>query len=262
MRLVGSTILGKIGWIRHGMLAPGWSDGCPNPDDNLSFTTDSAPEVRKARGQAAELLGTTPDHFTHVYQIHGSTVIHVTSADRGKGSSPTIPHIGQGDALITRDPWVPIAVLVADCLPVLLVDTRHRAVGLAHAGWRGVLARVPVLTLDAMRYHFGTNPRDVSAWIAPGIGRCCFEVGPSVIDQFSSNFPKWGDCWSVSPMRIDLKQLVGRMLESAGVPGEHIDISSDCTVCHPGYFSYRRDGSRTGHNMAVLMIVDDSMLTC
>jgi hypothetical protein len=182
--------------------------------------------------------------------------MYVTVADRGKGSSPAIPQVGRGDALITADPWLSIAVLVADCLPVFLADRRHRAVGLTHAGWRGTLARVTVETLRAMHERFATDPADVAAWIAPGIGPCCFEVGEEVIDQFASQFPAWSDCWSISPARIDLKEVNVRMLQSQGLRRESIEVSGDCTRCGAGYFSYRRQGPLTGHNMAALMIVE------
>ena len=256
MRLVASKILTEIAWVRHGMLAPAWCNGGPDSADNLSFASGPESQVRQARARAAELLGTDPGHFTHVYQVHGSTVFDVTIADRGKGGSPSIPQVGQGDALITADPWLPMAILVADCLPVFLADRRHQAVGLAHAGWKGTLARVTVETLNAMHERFGTDAADVSAWIAPGIGRCCFEVGPEIIDRFACQFPAWDDCWSISSARIDLKEMNSRILQSEGVYPENIEVSGDCTMCEPGYFSYRREGSQTGHNMASLMIVE------
>jgi len=256
VRLVTSRILDEISWLRHGVLVPAWCDGGPDFDDNLSFVSGPESQVRHARVRAAELLGTRPDHFTHVYQIHGLTVIPVTIPDRGKGSSRGIPQVGPGDALITADPWLPIALLVADCPAVFLVDRRQRAVGLAHAGWRGTLAGVGIEALNAMHQRFGTEASDVAAWIAPGIGPCCFEVGQEVIELFASRLPDWSECWSVSPPRIDLKEINSRMLQSHGIPQEKIEVSEDCTVCCAGYFSYRREGARTGHNMAALMIVE------
>ncbi|MFH1744253.1 MAG: peptidoglycan editing factor PgeF [bacterium] len=256
MRLVSSENLAAISWLRHGLVGPSWVDGEPDSADNLSFTSGPESLVRAARARAGELLGVDPGYFTHVYQVHGSTVLHVTIADRGKGSSPNIPQIGQGDAMITADPWLPIAILVADCIPVFLVDRSRRAIGLAHAGWRGTAASIGAETVRAMHRQFGTEPQDILAWIGPGISRCCFEVGPEVIEQFESAFPNWNDCWSVSPRRIDLKEINRRILQSAGILRENIDMSEDCTMCDPGYFSYRRMGPSAGHNMCAIMIVE------
>lgn len=256
MRLVQSKLLNTISWIRHGIVAPGWKNGLPDPADNLSFTCGSQSNIAKAREQAAALLGTLAEHFTHVYQIHSATVLPVTLEDRGKGSSPRIPQVARGDALITKDTGMPIAILVADCISLFLVDPTCRVVGLAHAGWRGTVAGIGGETVRAMQREYGTRPDDLLAWIGPGISRCCFEVGTEVIDQFASAFSGWEDCWSIEPRRVDLKEINQRILLSEGLKRENIEVSDECTVCGPGYFSYRRDRPLTGHNMGALMIAE------
>ena len=92
--------------------------------------------------------------------------------------------LGEGDALLEDRPGAVIAVKTADCLPVLLVDERHRAVAAVHAGWRGTVARIAVGAVEAMRRRFGSEARDLHAAIGPGIGKCCYEVGPEVAAQF------------------------------------------------------------------------------
>ncbi len=256
MRLVVSRLLADLPWLRHGVVAPSWCNGKPRATDNLSFDNGPEWQVRRARAEAAQLLGTVPEHFTHVQQVHGSTVWRVTLAERGKGSSPLISQVGRGDALIACDPSLPIAVLVADCIPLFLVDRGRRAVGLAHVGWRGLLAGVIDATLGAMRDHFHTRPWEISAWVGPGIGGCCFEVGRDVIEGFQREFPGWDDCWSVDSHRVDLKRVSARILLKAGIEPECIDVSAECTVCQPGYFSYRRDRPLPGHNMAAMMVVE------
>ena len=102
----------------------------------------------------------------------------------------------QGDALFTRDPGILLAVQTADCIPILLADTKRRAIAAIHAGWRGTLSRIAAKTLGRMQMEFGTRPEDVVAALGPGIGRCCYEVGSEVARDFDAQFPnarEWFD---------------------------------------------------------------------
>jgi len=187
----------------------------------------------------------------------------------------------QGDALATRTPGMLLGVQTADCVPVLLVDTRRRAVAAIHAGWRGTLARIAAKTVGRMRMEFGTKPRDVIAALGPAIGRCCYEVGPEVAQAFAMQFPKaaeWFDGpfaqlasgeeplnlpWMTMmppghtppPLRVklDLHAANRWQLLDAGVPESQIAVSDLCTACRTDQlFSYRREGAKTGRLMAVI----------
>ena len=92
--------------------------------------------------------------------------------------------LGEGDALLEDQPGSAIAIKTADCIPILLVDQRHRAVAAVHAGWRGTVARIAARAVEAMRQRFGAEPRDLHAAIGPGIGKCCYEVGAEVAAEF------------------------------------------------------------------------------
>ena len=94
----------------------------------------------------------------------------------------------KGDASITNRPGLLLAIQTADCVPILLVDPKKRAIAAIHAGWRGTLARIAAKTIGKMQMHFGTNPRDLLAAIGPSIGPCCYEVGTEVATQFLSQF--------------------------------------------------------------------------
>jgi len=130
-----------------------------------------------------------------------------------------------------------IAIKTADCIPILLVDERRRAVAAVHAGWRGTVAGIAAGAVEAMRRRFGTDPRDVHAAIGPGIGKCCFEVGPEVAAEFGER----------GRAHIDLAAANrGRLLE-AGVTPERIYTSNLCTKCRAEEFhSFRRDGAAAG----------------
>src|SRR5271155_5133574 len=115
-----------------------------------------------------------PENGSSVKQIHSNLVL---LADQ-----PGV--LGEGDALITNRPGLAVSIRTADCYPILLADTRNRAVAAIHAGWRGTAARIVVETLRKMRVEFGTAPAHVMAAIGPGIGACCYEVGEEVSRQF------------------------------------------------------------------------------
>jgi YfiH family protein len=145
--------------------------------------------------------------------------------------------LGEGDALLENTPGAVIAVKTADCIPILLADERRRAVAAVHAGWRGTAANIAVGAIQAMRERFGTEPEDLHAAIGPGIGRCCYEVGPEVSAQFGEQ----------GRVRLDLPAINRAQLIEAGVTAERIYASNLCTMCHVEEFeSFRRDGAAAG----------------
>jgi len=145
--------------------------------------------------------------------------------------------LGRGDALLENTPGSVVAVKTADCLPILLVDDRRRAVAAVHAGWRGTVARVAQRAVEAMCAQFGSLPGDLHAAIGPGIGHCCYEVGPEVAAEFGQQG------WA----HVDLAEANRRQLMHAGVTPERIYASNLCTMCRAEEFhSFRRDKEAAG----------------
>jgi len=145
--------------------------------------------------------------------------------------------LGRGDALLENMPGAVVAVKTADCIPILLADERHHAVAAVHAGWRGTVARIARHALEAMRARFGTEPADVHAAIGPGIGMCCYEVGPEVAEQFGERGRAY----------IDLAAANREQLEGAGVAIGRIYVAKLCTMCGAADFhSFRRDKDAAG----------------
>lgn len=145
--------------------------------------------------------------------------------------------LGEGDALLEDTPGAVIAVKTADCIPILLVDERHRAVAAVHAGWRGTAAGIADQALKRMAARFGTAPADVHAAIGPGIGACCYEVGPEVSAQFGIE----------GRAHLDLPGINRRRLEEIGIPASRIYVSNLCTMCRGDEFhSFRRDKEAAG----------------
>jgi YfiH family protein len=184
-----------------------------------------------------------------------------------------------GDGLITSRPGILLAVQTADCLPLILVDTKNHAVGVFHAGWRGTLKRIAEKGVGEMRRCFGSEPRHMKAAIGPGIHSCCYEVGPEVREKFESQFAYAADLFrevkESDPVRekypllflsarppghtsmpgkifLDLVEANRRQLIDAGVAAKNIDASPLCTACRPDLlFSYRAEKGVTGRMMGV-----------
>jgi YfiH family protein len=173
-------------------------------------------------------------------QIHSDRVLLVESA----GAQ------GEGDALISNRPGVGLAIRTADCLPVLIADPRTRAVAAVHAGWRGVASEIVSKTVHALCQGFDSKPEDLVVAIGPGIGGCCFEVGPEVAVKFAPFFPELD---LSGRAKIDLVETTCRQLRRNGVGLGQISTSGLCSRCNPELFeSYRRDRDASGRMVAMI----------
>ena len=186
----------------------------------------------------------------------------------------------RGDSLLAAKPGELVGVKTADCLPVLVADTRRRVVAAVHAGWRGMAKRVVEKTAGEMRRRFGCAPRDLEAAIGPGIRACCFEVGPEVFEEFACQFPDAGEFCRPDPPnpalimlprqimtgghalmrnlesdrgRVDLAEAARRQLAAAGLAPGSIYDSGLCTACDlERFWSYRREKEGAGRMVAVI----------
>jgi YfiH family protein len=171
----------------------------------------------------------------------------VTAADGGR-------LVGQGDAMITADAGVYLSMRFADCAPILLHDPVRRAVGLAHAGWRGTVKNVAGAVVGAMVDSLGCSPRNITAVIGPAIGPCCYQVGEDVIQAVEAIFPqrtafdKDSQLFSRRNGRrayFDMWEANRRQLKTAGVG--RLVVSGLCTACHTDhFFSHRAERGKTG----------------
>ncbi len=153
--------------------------------------------------------------------------------------------LGKGDALIADRPGAWLAVRTADCLPILLVDPVRRAVAAIHAGWRGTVAGVAQATVRGMQERFGTRTEDLMAAIGPGIGACCYEVGPEVAVHFGLS----------GGAKVDLAKANLGQLVTCGIPESLIFCASLCTACDPAQFhSHRRDRAMAGRMLSAIGI--------
>ncbi|HSS63588.1 MAG TPA: peptidoglycan editing factor PgeF [Gammaproteobacteria bacterium] len=201
---------------------------------NLSYSSGDDPDCvsrNQARVMSAFSIPEPPRWLT---QVHGSRVVDADQAF----------HCPQADASTSDRPSQVLAVMTADCIPVLICDRLGRRVAAAHAGWRGLAAGV----LEGAVAALESEPSQLLAWLGPGIGPEAFEVGPEVRDAFLVKDPESARSFrqgQADRLMADLYQLARRQLERAGVGavfgGEY------CTFGDPErFFSYRRQGKRSG----------------
>lgn len=249
MECIQSEILRKIPILKHGFFCPGETGG---RQDNLSYKNGTPEQVRDARQRACGLVHLQVEDLTHVYQDHGTVIWSVRQEHKGSGAMNGENPVGIGDAMITGKTGVPLAIQIADCLPVFFSTTNAEVIGIAHAGWRGTLDNISGAMVRRMAQESGVQARDLYIWIGPGISKKHFEVGPEVLAPFVE---KWGHVNGIVDAqirRIDLKALNAHQLMQAGVPADRIEVSPHCTYGDRRFFSYRRDGAGVGHNMAVI----------
>src|SRR5215831_820673 len=147
---------------------------------NLSFAVgDETANVRENRRRAAAALGAGPADFVFAAQVHGSRAEVVSAADRGRGTLAAGDAVGPADALVTATPGTVLAILVADCVPIVLYDPAAHVLACVHAGWRGTVARTAQAALAAM-CSLGTRPEDVIAGIGPSVAAASYQVGEEV----------------------------------------------------------------------------------
>ncbi len=229
----------------------------PGLDFNLSFSNprdfDEAAANRKTLCRA---LGLDIERLTVCRQVHGARVAVITEKNAGRGGLSPESAIEQCDAMVTERPGVPMLILCADCPVVLLWDPQKRAAGLAHCGWRGILAGIVANTVAAMTENFGTNPATLIACCGPSIGPCCCEVGRDVAERFRDAFPGFRCVVEKSGTAyLDLRAAVTAALKISGVPAQNAFVCDTCTKCKSDeFFSYRAEGERAGRFAFVAVV--------
>ncbi len=243
--LFQSTLLLNTG-CTHGFTGRAGGVSAPPYDSlNLGFSRPEPREnVMENYKRLAEAAGVGLESMALASYAHGSAVHIATKSDAGAGIiAPALP---EADGLAANG-GVTLVTLHADCLCVLFYDPHSGAYGACHAGWRGVAGRVAVNTLGAME-SIGARAADTLAWISPGICQKCYEVDEPVISAFERALPGAGalEYSSNGKARLDLSRAMAFQLLEAGLLSDNLELSGLCTSCDPAFFSYRRDGGKTG----------------
>jgi YfiH family protein len=246
------------------------------------FTTRSWP-LGAANGGApmsgwrevANSVGVDEAALVRVRQVHGARV-DVWRAGTPRASPERAEREAEADIIVSDDPMRALAVRVADCVPLLVADQRTGAVAAAHAGWRGLAAGVPRVTVEALTREFGSRPDDLVAAIGPAISACCYEIGVDVRHRFEAagyrevDLDRW---FLLAPALLPSNPPMANLpstprpdhwyfdawaatrdtLHAAGVPLGCVYAAELCTASHPATFcSYRRDGKDAGRLAAVI----------
>jgi YfiH family protein len=225
----------------HGFLAAftertGGSSGAPFASLNLGRETGDDPATVEENTEQLRLaLGVGTPVSAH--QVHGSHIATVGSAGAEPGG------VGDADGLTTTARSVPLAVMVADCVPLALASERDGRLAAIHVGWRGLASGIVQRALGAF-----AKTEDIAAAIGPSIGPCHYQVGPEVVEAVSAGTGGLG-LTRDEPLRLDLGGTVEALLDQQGV--REIDRAAECTACEPArFFSHRRD-RRTGRQALV-----------
>lgn len=244
----------NVATTRHTGVSP-----APYASLNLGASTgDNAENVAANRERLSPLTSHGAGSLVMGQQVHGVNVEVVTVRDAGRRFEAT-------DALVTDAGETPLLVLVADCAAVSLYDPIKKAIGIAHAGWRGTAAGIASRAVGVMTRAFGTDPTDIIASISPSIGPCCYEVGPDVVDRFHAEQPLVAD-HALAPAKptspadrrmLNLWRANTLQLVTAGVFEANIEAANICTSCHTDdFYSHRAEGGRTGRCGSLLMLHD------
>ena len=214
----------------------GVSDG---PYDSLNLgilTADEPGRVSRNRAILAERLGVAPSHMAMGWQVHGTDIQTWEEPPAHGGFAEPGAELSKVDGHVTDRAGLGLLVLTADCLPVALAAPGR--VAMLHCGWRGLATGIVARAVEL----FDEPP---SAAVGPGIGRCCFEVGPEVLEAFA-------DVEHAADGRmLDLRAVAEARLRAAGIERvEHVDL---CTSCRPDlFFSHRRDDGVTGRQAGIV----------
>ena len=251
--------LDRAGGVSHGFSTRegGITVDPPKASLNLSWTRCGTPEEVIANFKIfAEGAGIDYDDMAVVNHEHGANVLRIAHEHRGCGfyKDPLPPC----DGIITDDPTVTLVTSHADCGAYFFYDPVHRAIGMAHAGWKGTLLRIGAEMARRMAEEFDTDPSDIIAATGPCICRDCFEVDADLGEKFQSEFgyPGISRPGRQGKAYVDLELAAAVQFVEAGIRPESITLMNACTYENrQHFFSHRRDKGITGSMAAYIKLI-------
>lgn len=204
---------------------------------NLAITLKNIDaKSRDDMSKVCEAKNFNIDNLTSNIQIH-SDIVNVINSNNIRDKK-------EGDALVTNLRNVPLLVFTADCVPIAMIDKKNKAIGVAHAGWRGTYDKIAQKTLNQMSKNYNTEASDVICVIGPSIGPCCYEVSEELVEKFNINLTNCDEKFYIikdNKYYLDLWRINEYVLESSGVRKENIINLNLCTSCKSEEFhSYRK----------------------
>ena len=253
--------LKEINFIKHGFSTRlgGVSKGIFSTMNLALNRGDNIEDVLENYKRLCNSIGVDYNTLVASSQDHNTFVRNVTEEQYGIGITKP-KDILSVDALITNRPNVTLVTYYADCTPLFFVDTKNKAIGLAHAGWRGTVGKIGEKVIKKMTADFGTNPTDLVCAVGPAISKCCYEVDKTCAEQFYNLnlddskfiFPKENN-----KFMIDLLETNRQILVSSGVKESNITISDLCTQCNSHLlWSHRATKGQRGTMCAMMSITE------
>ena len=256
-------LLEQTGMVRHlfSTRMGGVSKGIYNTM-NLSYTRgDEKEAVDENFRRIAKVLQCDVDDIVCSDQTHTVNLRVVSRQDGGKGILRPKDYTDI-DGLLTDEPGLVLATFYADCVPLYFVDTKRRAIALAHSGWRGTVARMGRCVIEKMKEVYDTDPADIVAAIGPSICQACYEVSEDVADAFTQEFKGEGQADEILISKGDGKYQLNLwraneiVLTESGIPTAQIQVTDICTCHNSDYlFSHRASHGKRGNLGAFLGLI-------
>jgi YfiH family protein len=230
-------------FTRHGGVSP-----VPWQSLNVGGLVGDDPAcVAANRLRMFDALHRPAESLASVWQVHSDRVIVIDAPSNGRESE-------KADGMVTDRPGVTLMMRFADCVPILAFDPARRVLGMAHAGWKGTLARIASRLVETLHQAYGTQGQNLLVGIGPSIAAHHYPVGPEVVQQVVDTFGQRGEAFLEArdgEVRFDLWAANRWLLEVAGVT--QIEISGICTACHTeDWYSHRGEAGRTGRFGALM----------
>lgn len=217
---------------------------------NVGFFNQSESQVKSNRGLILSKLNLELGSLVCAKQIHSNGVCIVDKEKKGRGAQNYFDAINNTDAFITKEKDLVLAIFVADCLPIFIVDKKTNVIALVHSGWRGTKESIVKNTIFKMRQAFESQPKDICVYFGPSIRSCCYEVGEEFTDYFKS-----GVCRKNNKIFLDLIQINAQQVKETGVLEDNIFDSGICTFCqNDKFFSYRKERDSYARQMALIVM--------
>lgn len=227
---------------------------------NLGFSRgDKRENVNRNFDILCNALGIKKEQCVTLRQVHSTKIVSADEKIRGMGFRNDIERI-EADAFVTNTKGIVLVTFHADCVPLFFVDTQKRAIGMAHAGWRGTADGMASEMVARMKREFGSNAPNIKVGVGPSIGQCCFQVDKPVKDIFTQKYDfayKYitDDKEYEGKYKIDLWGINKELLMNSGIKEENIEIGGVCTKCNPDtFYSHRVMGEKRGTMGAFLFL--------
>lgn len=226
---------------------------------NLGMNTkDNKENIIRNFQIISDILKVPMDKMVLSDQVHGTNIRLITEEDGGKGLVKPMDY-KEIDGLLTNVKGLMLFTFYADCVPLFFLDKAKKVAGVAHAGWKGTVAKIGEKMIETMVSVYDSNPKDILVGIGPSIGNCCYSVKKDVYDRFNNNFISVTDIFNsqnIYTWQLDLWKANETILKENGILSRNITISNLCTSCNrEKFFSYRSEQGNTGRMAAFIQLI-------